>query len=153
MRSEWEIISGDLFDYGLILLRVFIAFLCLVLWYRNRKEQLFVWVAIYTAAPVAIDIINRLFRIPFPWNVARVLNQPIYVLYQSRMWFLLVWLLRLHENRALVRWTRVLACVAMAAGLAMGCWRCSGPRPRSGCSGQTGCWIHSSFLYRYFRSW
>jgi hypothetical protein len=117
---EWEIISGDLFDYGLVLLRVFIAFLCLVLWYRNRKEHLFVWVAIYTAAPVAVDIINRLFRIPFPWNVARMLNQPIYVLYQISMWFLLVWLLRLHESRAIVRWTRVLAYVAMAAGIGDG---------------------------------
>ena len=78
---EWEIISGDFFDYGLVLLRGFIAFLCLVLWYRNRKERLFVWVAVYTAAPVAIDILNRLFRIPFPWNVARALNQPIYALY------------------------------------------------------------------------
>lgn len=114
--NEWQIISGDLFDYGLVLLRAFIAFLCLVLWFRNRKEHLFVWVAIYTAAPVVIDILNRLFRIPFHWNVARAFNQPIYVLYLVSMWFLLVWLLRLHENKALVRWTRVIAYVAIAAG-------------------------------------
>jgi len=36
------------------------------------------------------------------------------------MWFLLVWLLRLHESRAIVRWTRVLAYVAMAAGIGDG---------------------------------
>ena len=114
--QEWQIISGDLFDYGLVLLRTFIAFLCLVLWYRNRKEHLFVWVAVYTAAPVAIDIINRLFRIQIPWSIARALNQPIYVLYLVSMWFLLVWLLRLHQNKDLVRWTRVIAYVAMAAG-------------------------------------
>ncbi len=117
---EWEIISGDLFDYGLILLRVFIALLCVVLWYRNRNEHLFVWVAVYTAAPVALDILNRLFRIPFPWNVARSLNQPIYMLYQVSLWFLLVWLLRLHESARLVRWTRTLAWVAMAAGIGDG---------------------------------
>lgn len=118
--SEWQIISGDLFDYGLILLRVFIAFLCLVLWYRNRDEHLFIWVAVYTATPVAIDILNRLFRIPFPWNVARGLNQPIYALYHVSMWFLLVWLLRLHENAVLVRWTKSLAYLALAAGVADG---------------------------------
>ena len=89
-ESEWQIIGGDLFDYGLINLRVFIAFLCLVLWYRNRKEFLFVWVAVYTASPVAIDILNRLFRIPLPWTSARALNQPIYVLYHISLWFLLV---------------------------------------------------------------
>jgi hypothetical protein len=119
-ETEWEIISGDLFDYGLILLRTFIAFLCLVLWYRDRKEHLFVWVAIYTATPVAVDILNRLFRIPFPWNVARALNQPIYTLYHVAMWFLLVWLLRLHENELLVRRTRLLAYLTMGAGIADG---------------------------------
>jgi hypothetical protein len=119
-ETEWQIISGDLFDYGLIDLRVFIAFLCLVLWYRNRKESLFIWVALYTATPVAIDILNRLFRIPFPWNVARALNQPIYVLSHVSLWFLLVWLLRLHENRKLVRWTKAVAYAAMTAGIADG---------------------------------
>lgn len=118
--SEWQVISGDLFDYGLVLLRVFIAFLCLVLWFRNRKEQLFVWVSIYTAAPTVIDIVNRLFRIPFHWNVARFLIQPTYMLYHVSMWFLLLWLLRLHEDRTLVRWTRYLAYVAMGAGLVDG---------------------------------
>ncbi|HEX4757964.1 MAG TPA: SpoIIE family protein phosphatase [Terracidiphilus sp.] len=118
--SEWKIISADLFDYGLVMLRIFIAFLCLVLWFRNRSEHLFVWVAVYTAAPVAIDILNRLFRIPFPWNVARALNQPIYVLFHVSMWFLLVWLLRLHENATLVRWTKILAYLVLAAGTADG---------------------------------
>jgi len=118
--TEWQIIREDLFDYGLVMLRAFIALLCLVLWGRNRKEQLFVWVAVFTASPVAIDILNRLFRIPFPWNFARFLNQPIYVLYHVSLWFLLVWLLRLHENRTLVKWTNALAYLSMAAGVADG---------------------------------
>ncbi|MGC1460849.1 MAG: SpoIIE family protein phosphatase [Terracidiphilus sp.] len=118
--TEWVIIQGDLFDYGLILLRAFIAFLCLVLWYRDRKEYLFIWVAIFTASPVVIDILNRLFRIPFPWNFARFFNQPIYVLYHVSLWFLLVSLLRLHENRTLVKWTEALSYASMAAGLADG---------------------------------
>ena len=128
---EWSIIRGDLFDYGLVMLRAFIAFLCLVLWYRNREEHLFTWVAVYTATPIAIDIINRLFRIPLPWNVARALNQPIYVLYLISMWFLLVWLLRLHDNRLMVRWTRALGWAAMAIGFADGIvsffWAHAGP--------------------------
>jgi hypothetical protein len=119
-NSEWRWVSGDLFDYGLVLLRLFIAFLCLVLWFRNRKELLFVWVATYTATPVALDIINRLFRIPFHWNVARGLTQPIYMLYHVSLWFLLVWLMRLHENRTIVKWTRVLAYIGMGAGLGDG---------------------------------
>jgi hypothetical protein len=118
--TEWDIIRGDLFDYGLIMLRAFIALLCMVLWYRDRREYLFVWVAVFTASPVAIDILNRLFRIPFPWTFARFFNQPIYVLYHVSLWFLLVWLLRLHENHTLVKWTRALSYASMAAGLADG---------------------------------
>ena len=116
-QQESEIIQGDLFDYGLVLVRVFIAFLCVVLWYRDRDEFLFIWVAVFTSTPVANNILQRLFRIPFHWNIARFLNQPIYVLYHVSLWFLLVWLLRLHENTRLVRWTKALAYVAMAAGI------------------------------------
>lgn len=118
--TEWQIIRGDLFDYGLVMLRAFIAFLCLVLWYRDREEHLFIWVAIFTASPVVTDILVRLFRIPFPWNFARFVNQPIYVLYHVSLWFLLVWLLRLHENPTLVKWTRALSYASLAAGLADG---------------------------------
>lgn len=118
--GEWEIIRRDLFDYGLMLLRTFIAGLCMVLWGRTRKDHLFVWVAVFTATPVAIDILNSLFRIPFSYAVARGLNQPIYVLYHVSLWFLLVWLLQLNHNRPLVRWTKILACVSLAAGTADG---------------------------------
>ena len=117
---EWDYIRGDLFDYGLVMLRVFVAFLCLVLWSRSRQEHLFIWIAVFTVSPVAIDILNRLFRIPFPWTVARFFNQPIYALYHVSLWFLLVWLLRLHENADLVKRTKLFAYVTMAAGAADG---------------------------------
>lgn len=118
--TEWQIIRADLFDYGLVLLRVFVAFLCLVLWSRDRKEHLFVWIAVFTVCPVALDILNHLFRIPFSWNFGQFLNQPIYALYHVSLWFLLVWLLRLHEDAALVRRTRIFARITLAAGFADG---------------------------------
>ena len=118
--GEWTIIRADLFDYGLVNLRAFIAFLCLVLWYRNRKEFLFVWVALFSATPIVREIVNHLFRIPFPDNIARFINQPVYVLYHVSLWFLLVWLFRLHENSTLIRSTRALAYLAMGAGVADG---------------------------------
>jgi hypothetical protein len=120
-RSDtWQAIRRDLFDYSLILLRAFVTVLCIMLWSRNRKEQLFIWVAILTAAPVALDTIDRLFLIPFSYGFARLVNQPLYVLYHVSLWFLLVWLLRLNEKRRLMRWTRWLAYLTLAAGLADG---------------------------------
>ena len=113
---EWAYTKEDLVDYSLLLLRIFIAVLCVVLWNRNRREQLFVWAAVFTSTPVALEIIPRLFRIPFSYAVGRCLNQPIYVLYHVSLWFLLVFLLRLNENRKLVRLTDTLARLSLAAG-------------------------------------
>jgi len=116
----WTYIREDLFDYSLILLRAFVTVLCLMLWSRNRQEQLFIYVAVLTAIPVALEILERLFLIPFSYGLARFLNQPLYVLYHVSLWFLLVWLLRINDNRAVHWWTRVLAYFTLAAGTADG---------------------------------
>jgi hypothetical protein len=113
-------VQQDLFDYSLILLRVFIALLCVVLWSRNRREQLFLWAGLFTVTPVVLEILQNLFFIPFSYALARCINQPVYVLSNISLWFLLVWLLRLNENRRVVRWTRTLAGMALAAGVADG---------------------------------
>jgi serine phosphatase RsbU (regulator of sigma subunit) len=118
--AYWTDIREDLFDYSLLLLRAFVTLLSLVLWSRNRREQLFVWVAVFTATPVALDILQRLFLIPFSYGLARCLNQPMYVLYHISLWFLLIWLLRLNESPRLMRLTKVLAWVTLAAGAADG---------------------------------
>ena len=118
--AYWTYIREDLFDYSLILLRAFVTVLCLMLWSRNRKERLFLYVAILTATPVALEILERLFLIPFSYGLARFLNQPLYVLYHVSLWFLLVWLLRLNDHRRLVRWTKILACLTLLAGTADG---------------------------------
>ena len=99
----------DLFDYALILLRAFVAVLCVVLWSRNRREQLFLWVGVFTITPVALGILQNLFFIPFSYELARFINQPLYVLSNVSLWFLLVWLLRLNENPRVLKWTEILA--------------------------------------------
>jgi len=116
----WSYIRGDLFDYSLVLLRGFITVLCMVLWSRNRREQLFLWVGIFTATPIALDALQHLFLIPFTYAVARCINQPLYVVYDISLWFLLVWLLQLNDHPRLMRWTKTLAWMALAAGCADG---------------------------------
>jgi serine phosphatase RsbU (regulator of sigma subunit) len=117
---SWEFIRDDLFDYSLILLRTFITALCIVLWSRNRREQLFLWVGVFIFMPVALDTLQRLFLIPFSYAVGRCLNQPLYVLYSVSLWFLLLWLLQLNEKPRLMRLTRALAWLSLGAGAADG---------------------------------
>ena len=115
-----NLVRGDLFDYSLVLLRVFIAALCVVLWSRNRREQLFLWVGIFIATPVALDSLNRLFLIPFSYETARSINQPLYVLYSVSLWFLLLRLLQLDRSPRLVRLTKTVAYLSLAIGAADG---------------------------------
>jgi hypothetical protein len=109
-------IRADLFDYSLVLLRVFIAVLGVVLWYRNRREQLFLWVAVFTVVPVPLEILRQLFLIEIHYGIARFINQPLYLLFSVSLWYLLVWLLNLHENKNLVKWTNRLAWTTIGAG-------------------------------------
>jgi hypothetical protein len=109
-------VRQDLFDYSLVLLRIFIGILCVVLWYRNRAEQLFLWVAVFTVTPVPLEILRQLFLIEIPYGRARFINQPLYLLFSVSLWYLLVWLLNLHENKRLVKWTNRLAWTAIGAG-------------------------------------
>ena len=111
-----DYIRADLFDYSLVLLRVFIGVLGVVLWYRNRKEQLFLWVAVFTVTPVALETLRQLILVPIPYGVARFINQPLYLLNAVSLWYLLVWLLNLHDNKKLLKWTNRLAWTAIGAG-------------------------------------
>jgi serine phosphatase RsbU (regulator of sigma subunit) len=116
----WHIIQLELFEYSLVLLRVFITALCVVLWVHNRRERFFIWVAIFTASPVALNMIQGMFLIPIPYGLGRCINQPLYVLSNISLWFLLIWLLQLHERRRVTFWTRVIAWISLVAGMADG---------------------------------
>ena len=116
----WNNVQQDLFDYSLILLRVFIAALCVILWIRNKMEPLLLWVGVFTLTPVALGVLQNLLFIPFSYEAARFVNQPLYALSNVSLWFLLVFLLKLDENRRIVRWTKTLAWLTIGAGLADG---------------------------------
>ena len=116
----WQYIQLELFEYSLMLLRLFIAALCIVLWSHNRREKFFIWVGIFTITPVALQVLQGMFLIPFPYGLARCINQPLYVVSNISLWFLLIWLLQLNERRKVVWWTRVFACLSILAGAADG---------------------------------
>lgn len=116
----WDFVRQDLFDYSLILLRVFIALLCAVLWVRNRGEKLFLWVGVFTLTPVALGILQNLFFIPISYALARFINQPLYALWNISLWFLLVYLLHIDRRPRVYLLTRIVAWVTIGAGLGDG---------------------------------
>jgi hypothetical protein len=119
-----------LYDFSLMILYGFVTLVSLLLWGRDRKVGLFLWLAIFTATPALLLMLAEfLTSISYGWG--RGLNQPIYALNHISLWFLLLYLLRLNGNRALVRWTRILAVGTFAAGILDGSlaffWGTAGP--------------------------
>ncbi len=119
-----------LYDFSLMVLYGFVTLVSLVLWGRDRKVGLFLWLAVFTATPALLLMLAEfLTSISYGWG--RGLNQPIYALNHISLWFLLIYLLRLNGNRTLVRWTRVLAVCTLAAGVFDGSlaffWGTAGP--------------------------
>ena len=109
--------SRVLYDYTLVVLYGFVALLSLLLWSRNRKEALLLWLAIFTVTPIILAILQGLFLVPITYGWGRGLNQPIYALNHISLWFLLLWLLKLSGHRRLVRWAWRLAICTLAAGV------------------------------------
>jgi hypothetical protein len=120
------------YEYTLIVLYGFVTLFSLLLWSRDREAKLFLWLAVFTATPVVLALLQGLFLLPIPYRLGRGLNQPIYALNHISLWFLLIWLLRLNDNRTLVRWTQGLAICTLSAGILDGFlalfWGSAGPR-------------------------
>ena len=115
--SDAQNMRQNLYDFTLVILYGFVTLLSLLLWSRNRKVKLFLWLAIFTATPVMLFLIQGVLQIPIDYGLGRGLNQPIYALNHVSLWFLLLYLLRLDNRPMLARWTRVLAIVTVVAGL------------------------------------
>jgi hypothetical protein len=122
--DQAEAASGKqfLYQYTLMVLYGFVALLSGVMWLRNRKSRLFLWLAVFAITPVVLALLQDVspiqISISYAWG--RGLNQPIYVLNHVSLWFLLLYLLRLDRMRWLHRLTDILAIATLAAGTADG---------------------------------
>jgi hypothetical protein len=105
-----------LYDFSFMILYGFVTLVSLLLWSRDRKVGLFLWLGVFTGTPALLLMLQE-FLISISYGWGRGLNQPIYALNHISLWFLLLYLLRLDSNRRLLRWTRALAICTFAAGL------------------------------------
>lgn len=115
--SSAQNMQQNLYDFTLVILYGFVTLLSLLLWSRNRTVKLFLWLAIFTATPVMLFVIQGVLQIPIYYGFGRGINQPIYALNHVSLWFLLLYLLRLDVRPTLARLTKVLASVTVAAGV------------------------------------
>jgi len=101
-------------NFALISLNTLVALMSLLAWLRDRRQWLLFWMAGYTITPLISLLLTGL-RLPLPSSIAVALLQPTLMLQDISLWFVLLWLLKLQDDRAMARFTRIAAYVFCAA--------------------------------------
>jgi hypothetical protein len=124
-QLDYRWLRSNQFNFGLQSLYALVAFLSLLGWMRDRKQWLLLCMAGYTLMqPVGLFLGGL--RIQFPFSITVGLLQPVLMIQDVSLWFLLLLLLKLEDHRRLVRLMRVWVIVFCAAflldGLTTAAW-------------------------------
>ena len=99
---DYDWLHSHQFPFGITSLYFLVAMICLLAWFRDRKQWLLFWLAGYTVTPV-IRLILAGLRLPWSFAMADGLLQFAIMLQDISLWFLLLWLLKLQDNPRLKR--------------------------------------------------
>ncbi len=118
-KLDYAWIRGQQFHFGLACLYALVAIFGLLMWARDRSQWLSFWMGCFAAArPLATLLLGL--KLPLSLVVAMGWNQPVYVLGDISLWFVLIWLLDLRDDERLLRWARILAIVEITEGVVDG---------------------------------
>jgi phosphoserine phosphatase RsbU/P len=109
-------LRGRQYLFALDALTFLVMALSLVAWLRNRSQKLLLWMSLYA---LSVELALFLTGLHIPWSYRFGLGwlQPVHALADISLWFLLLYLLRLTENRFLVRLTVWLAWIDLTANV------------------------------------
>ena len=96
--------------YGLVALLGFFA------WWRDRRQWLLFWTAMFSANFVA-DLFLTGLRLHVSFAALSFWNQTEISIREMSQWFLLLWILQLQDNRKLVVLTRKVALISVIASV------------------------------------
>ncbi|MGD0729982.1 MAG: SpoIIE family protein phosphatase [Terracidiphilus sp.] len=118
-KLDYSWLRGNQMTFSLESLYGLIAVLGLLLWLRDRSQWLGFWMGCFAGAHPLGTVLLGL-GLPMSFVVAQGLNQPAYLLADFSLWFVLIWLLDLHDDPKLTRLARIFAAAVFAAGIADG---------------------------------
>jgi hypothetical protein len=106
--SDYRWMRNRQFVWIVDFLSLLVVVLALFAWARNRTQWVLFWIAGFFLGPLAVTFFLGL-RIPFSFNLAIGIAQPFFGITDVSLWFVLIWLLDLHENKRLVQFARFIA--------------------------------------------
>lgn len=105
-------LRSNLWQLGLALLCSVVSLLALLAWLRQRGQTMLLWLALYMSHPLPIFIISGAPAfLSFHWSYGLI--APFICVEDVSLWFLLLYLLGLRDNRRLIRWTWWMVAVAI----------------------------------------
>jgi hypothetical protein len=113
MDFRW--LRGRQFVFGLTSLYALVGLLSLFAWLRDRKQWLLFWMTVFAFTPL-IDMVLVGLRLPYSNAVLAGLGQVSIQIREISQWFVLLWLLQLHESPKLARFIRIAAIVCLTGG-------------------------------------
>jgi diguanylate cyclase (GGDEF)-like protein len=109
---DYQWLHSRQFLFGENLIYALIAVLSFLLWLRNSSRWLLFWVTGFALVP-PLNVVLLNAHIRWPYILAMGAAQPLSSIRDVSLWFLLLWILLLHENRAIVRLTRIFAGIGL----------------------------------------
>jgi diguanylate cyclase len=106
---EFQWLRSQQLHFGANLLCAVIALLSFLLWLRAPSRWILFWTTGFAVAQPVILLLTRA-QTGWPYSVVMGLAQPLNAVQDVSLWFLLLRLLLLHEDPAVSRLTRILAC-------------------------------------------
>ncbi len=112
---DYRWLSRNQFNFVQSLLYTLVFLLGLILWLRDRRETLPLWMAGFAFEIPAVAIFTQM-RLPLSSNFCIFAEQPVIAFQDLSLWLLLLRLLRLSENPRLARFVRIAAVVQILSG-------------------------------------
>jgi hypothetical protein len=105
-------LRANLWQLGLALLCSVVSLLAFLAWLRQRRQTMLLWLALYMIHPLPMLVVSGVPGfLSFRWNYGVI--APIVCIEDVSLWFLLLNLLGLRDNRKLIRWTWWMVAVAV----------------------------------------
>ncbi|HEU5457893.1 MAG TPA: SpoIIE family protein phosphatase [Terracidiphilus sp.] len=113
---DYAWLSRNQFQFALTSLYALVAIACFFFWHRDQKQWLLFWMGMFSSCLVTELFLGGL-RLHVSNSVLVFFTQIEIAIREMSMWFLLVWLLQLQNNRKLVVLVRKAALISVLAGL------------------------------------
>jgi serine phosphatase RsbU (regulator of sigma subunit) len=114
---DYEWLRSEQFSYALNSLYVLVGLLSLTAWLKDRRQWVVFWMACFALGQPGLLLVQSGSRLPIPAPFSIGISTVFYILCDVSLWFLLLWLLDLRDERKVVRLVSILAFVEMADGI------------------------------------